>query len=81
MSQAPEVEELIAQLGSAAERLRASELPLGEASELIAQCARTAAELTTRLEQLARGVAPRPGAADQTAAQGRLTGPNQEPLL
>jgi hypothetical protein len=80
MSQAGEIQALIERLGDAAERLRASELPLVEASELIAQCAQLAAELTSRLEQLARGVAPAP-AASQTAAQGRLTGPTQEPLL
>ncbi len=80
MSQAAEVEELIAQLRSAAERLRAPELQLGDAAELIAQCAQTASELTGSLEQLVRGAA-RPATGGPTAAQGRLTGPTQEPLL
>jgi hypothetical protein len=76
MSAGPEIEQLIARLQAAAERLRSEELSAEQAAVLIEECAAVAVEASTALERGARG--------EQTVAaagQEPLTGPRQDSLL
>jgi hypothetical protein len=76
MSADAELEQLIARLESAAERLRTEELSAEDAALLIEECAGLAVQASTELERRARGEQAPPAEGQES-----LTGPRQDSLL
>ena len=61
MTETPDLDSLVADLESAAERLRGGDLDASAAAELVDECARLASRAAAELDRAVRATEPSPG--------------------